>query len=147
MRHAANEQVDIVLRTLPSGQHAIAEINKSALEDFGLLNHYEPLIAVCSRLHGIDGFAFAARGRSKRRGSSRKAVRIIRNMPPDSPTKTWSTTIRLGSKATLFDVAEMAHFIESDWHFLVGPDGRRHDRDWWEARYQRGPKKSDEDRQ
>ena len=146
MRHAASEQVDLVLRTLPSGQHAIAEINKAALEDFGLLNYYEPLNVVCHRLHGTNGWAYAARGRSKCRDASRKKVRVIRNLPPDSPTKTWSTTIRLGSKATLFDIAEMAHFIESDWHFLVGPDGARHDRDWWEAKYQKGPRKGEGER-
>lgn len=142
MRHAASEHVEIVLRTLPSGQHCTVGTDKATVELFGLLNHYDKLQDVLAAQYGFRGYSYAARGLAKKRGCVSKRITVIRQMPEDSETKTRSHSFRLGSKVSLFDIAELAHFIECDWHFLVGPDGRRHDRAWWEGKYQRGPHKS-----
>lgn len=142
MRHAASEQVEIVLRTLPSGQYCTVSTDKGTAELFGLFNHYDKLLDVLETQYGLRGYHYGARAASKKRRSTPRKATFIRVMPEDSETRTRSHTFRLGSKASLFDIAELAHFIEVDWHFLVGPDGRRHDRAWWEDKYLRGPHKA-----
>ena len=139
MRKASHEYIDLVLRTLPSGQMATIRADNEALEFMGLRKHYSGLKEHLLELHGVAGYGYTARSVSRRsRGTSRKAKLII-NLPEGSAQKTRTIGIELGTKVSNFDLVELAHFIECDWHFLVGPDGRRHPRDWWEAKYQKGP--------
>lgn len=139
MRHAASEQVEIVLRATPSGQYSTVGTDKATVQLFGLLNHYQELKDALAAQYGPRGYRYAASALSWKRQCSSRRIKVIRRMPEGSETKTRSHTFRLGSRVSGFDIAELAHFIDVDWHFLVGPDGRRHDRAWWERRYQRGP--------
>lgn len=139
MRKGAGEYTDLVVRTLPSGQMATVRVENKALELFGWAKHYDTLQQHLVSLHGINGWSHAARSQTRRKRPSGRTFKIITNLPEGSGKKTWSSSVYVGSKLSNFDIAELAHFIECDWHYLVGPDGARKPRQWWESAYQKGP--------
>jgi hypothetical protein len=139
MRKAASKYADLVLRTLPSGQLVTFRADNEALEQLGLTKHYEYLEHHLVARHGALGYAHTAKSINRRKNSRHRGAKLLINLPDGSGQKQRAITFRLGPKLTLFDLAELAHFIEVEWHYLIGPDGRRHPRDWWEAKYVKGP--------
>ena len=138
MRHSRREQVILVLRTLPSGQHCTVRLPEDDCLELGLLDTYQDLKDV---LYGA-GSAQAARfvrgvpPRSMR--ASQRSLILTRPAPRGWDRKTLQTTFRIGSKTTMLDLAELLHFVQVDWHHAKGPDGSRHVRSWWEGLYQSG---------
>ena len=139
MRKASSEYADLVLRTLPSGQLITVRADNEALEELGLTKHYDYLKDHLVARHGFAGYAYTARSRSRRKTGSTRRAKLLIDLPEWSGKKQRSISFQLSSKLTEFDLVELAHFVEVDWHYLVGPDGRRHPRDWWEAKYMKGP--------
>lgn len=139
MRKAASEYADLVLRTLPSGQLVTVRADNEALQELGLPKHYDYLKDHLVEQHGLAGYGYTARSVSRRRHGSTRKAKLLIDLPEWSGKKQRSISFQLSTKLSQFDLVELAHFIECDWHYLVGPDGRRHPRDWWEAKYQKGP--------
>ena len=139
MSYAASEEVEFVLRTLPSGQYCTFRTRHSTAQLFGWDEVYVDKKVQFTLEHGDRGPAYIARAGSRKSRSFQRTIKFIRQLPEGSPSKTASHTFRLGSRVTAFDIAELAHFIKVDWHWLEGPDRRRQERAWWEAKYRRGP--------
>ena len=139
MRKATHEYIDLVLRTLPSGQMATIRADQEALELMGLRKHYSSLKEHLLELHGTAGYGYTARSVTRRRRGTARKAKLIIDLPEGSAQKTRTIGIELGAKVSNFDLVELAHFIECDWHYLVTPDGKRRSREWWEAKYQKGP--------
>jgi hypothetical protein len=139
MRKAAHEYADLVLRTLPSGQLVTIRADQEALEELGLTRHYDYLKDHLVAQHGVAGYGYSARSVSRRKQGSHRHARLIINLPEGSAQKTRVIRFQLSSKLAQFDLVELAHFIEVDWHYLVSADGKRRPREWWKAAYEKGP--------
>lgn len=139
MSYAAAEEVEFILRTLPSGQYCTFRTRHATAELFGWDKVYVDKKVQFSLDHGDRGLSYFARAGSRKSRRFQRSIKFGRYLPEGSPTKTATHTVRLGSRVTAFDIAELAHFTDIDWDWLEGPDGRRHERRWWEAKYQRGP--------
>jgi len=48
----------------------------------------------------------------------------------------FTNRFKVSTNVGLFDLAELAHFTDVDWHWMTGPTGDRVSRAAWEERYQ-----------
>ena len=70
--------------------------------------------------------------------ASGKRIRICRSPKRQGNPKGLTNQFKVSRNCGLLDLAELAHFTESDWHWMDGPYGERIGRDHWERIYQAG---------
>ena len=135
MGYGPHEHVKLILRTLPSGQAATLMVKESTAEHLGWLEHYETEGEWAAR-RAAEGVT----GPLRYRGSPGKAIggvplRMGFAEPVAGHPGGTSRQFRIGSKVSLADLAELAHFTEGDWHWMEDRSGRRISRERWLQRY------------
>ena len=70
--------------------------------------------------------------------ASGKRIRICRSPSRQGMPRGLTNQFKVSRNCGLLDLAELAHFTESDWHWMDGPYGERIGRDHWERIYQAG---------
>ena len=82
-----------------------------------------------SRCNGMRGGLQTAGGRRHR---------ICRSPRTAGMPKGFTNQFRTSARCDLFDLAELAHFTQGEWHWMSSPFGERISRDRWESLYQAG---------
>lgn len=135
MSNGSDKHVKLILRTLPSGQHAVVTVQESTADFLGWTLHFQTYdqwvrdeIAAGSRVA-----RFSRRCEPRAKGGV--PLRIGRGTNKRRNEAGLTHTFRIGSKVSIRDLAELASFTEVDWHWMERPCGSRMSREWWWDRY------------
>ena len=76
--------------------------------------------------------------RGELRCSGGVGMMISRKPPGPTPEKGLVNRCQVSNSCSLFDISEIAHFVNVDWYWMSDPRGGRVSRESWENRYQSG---------
>lgn len=131
--------VRLVLWTQGAGRTATVACQRATAEFFGWTNHFEDLNLKPDYV--INGRGYyrdnkRVRGRSGAVGGTRVRICTAESRAGNPSRATY--TVRLNSRATLYDQAELAHFTERPFAWMETKCGRRISKEHWEELYQVG---------
>ena len=70
-----------------------------------------------------------------------RRLRICRSRSRDGYPKGMTNAFKVSRNCGLFDLSEVAHFAQGDWHWMSSPRGGRIGRDRWESIYAVSPRR------
>jgi len=136
MSYGAHKHIKLILRTLPSGQAATVMVKQATAEHFGWTNHFETEAEWTARRvseGAISGFYY--RGRPGRTvGGTPIRIGTTQHAGPGYEAGA-AHQFRIGSKVSIADLAELAHFTDGNWEWMEDRTRRRIPRGAWLQRY------------
>lgn len=124
--------VRLVLFSHAGGNYSVVTCRRATAEHFGWLKHYPTYSdVVFSEARAGDGLVPVNRLRAMNRAGYGKQILISRNPSKRAYAPGKTHTIRINSRVTNIDLAELAHFTEAEWHWMEARNGARVDRQQW----------------
>ena len=134
-----HKHIKLVLRSLPSGQNSVVCVQKATAEFLGWTNHFPTYTEwVEQQRAGGNPIALSFR-KHEPRTQMGKPIRIGRGKDSRRNEAGLTHTFRIGSKVSIRDLAELAHFTEVDWEWMERPNRCRETREWWSWQYATTP--------
>lgn len=132
IRSKPSPYVRLIVFTYQGDKHAIVSCQRATAEYFGWLKHYETYEDLIRRKAQENGgrttpVALAAAGRDP----SGTQIRICRAASKNTYAPKRAHSLRVNSRVTNADLAELAAFAEGEWYWMEARNGARIDRDEW----------------
>lgn len=122
----------LILFTHPGGNQSIVTCQRATAEHFGWLTHFKTYGEL------IHEEALAGNGRitpQQIRAANRPPrgtqIRISRAATKGTYASGRAHSLRINSRVSNIDLAELAHFTEAEWHWMEARNGARVDRQKW----------------
>lgn len=122
----------LILFTHPGGNQSIVTCQRATAEYFGWLKHfktYDELIH--EEAQAGNGRTTPQRIRAANRPPCGTQIRISRAATKGRYASGKAHSLRINSRVSNLDLAELAHFTEAEWHWMEARNGARVDRQKW----------------
>lgn len=131
--------VRLVLWTNEWGNHSTISCLRATAEFYGWTKHYVELNSIPDFVVNGRGYGYWRRGIRGLSGEiGGHPLRICRSSSKMGHPAGHTNTLRINKRVSVYDLAELAHFTEGDWHWLEDKSGKRVSREHWEEIYQSG---------
>ena len=111
---------------------------RTTADYYGWTKEFEPWRPKAVSSSGGYDFGFEPGRRGGLQWAGGRRHRICRSPNTSGMPAGFTNQFRTSARCGLFDLAELAHFTQGDWHWMDCPFGERISRERWEEIYQTG---------